>query len=304
METTFEVLFERHRREIHVHCYRMLGSFEAAEDVVQEAFLRSWRARDSFGDELNFRAWMYKIATNCCLDALRREKRRAASGSGSPSEIPWLTPYPDELLDEVAPPDEQPDAVMVTRETISLAFLALIQQLPARQRAVLLMRDVLSFSAAETASLLEMSVASVTSALQRGRAKLADAGERRVSAPSPRERELLAGFIDAHERCDTAASIALMREDIRVTMPPMPYLFEGIDGVRPLMDDAWSMGEWRLVATAANRMPAAASYLRRPGDSLFRAMKLDVLRVDGGLVAEVTTFGTPAFPWFRLPETH
>jgi RNA polymerase sigma-70 factor (TIGR02960 family) len=303
METTFDALFERHRREIHVHCYRMLGSFDGAEDAVQEAFLRSWRARESFDGELNFRAWMYKIATNCCLDALRREKRRAASGSGSPSEIPWLTPYPDELLDEVAPPDEQPDAVIVTRETISLAFLALIQQLPARQRAVLLMRDVLSFSAAETASLLEMSVASVTSALQRGRAKLADAGERRVSPPSPRERELLAGFIDAHERCDTAASIALMREDIRVTMPPMPYLFEGIDGVRPLMDDAWSMGEWRLVATAANRMPAAASYLRRPGDSLFRAMKLDVLRVDGGLVAEVTTFGTPAFPWFGLPET-
>ncbi len=301
METTFEALFERHRREVHVHCYRMLGSFDAAEDVVQEAFLRSWRARESFGGELNFRAWIYKIATNCCLDALRREKRYG--GSASPSELPWLTPYPDELLDQIVAPGEEPEAIAVTRETISLAFLALIQQLPPRQRAVLLMRDVLSFSAAETASALEMTVPAVTSALQRGRATLADAGERRVSPPSPRERELLAGFIDAHERCDTAASIALMREDIRVSMPPMPYLFEGIDAVRPLMDDAWSMGEWRLVATAANRMPAAASYLRRPGDSLFRAMKLDVLWPHHGQVGEVTTFGTPAFPWFGLPET-
>jgi len=120
---------------------------------------------------------------------------------------------------------------------------------------------------------------------------------------SERERELVARFIEAHERCDTDASIALMREDIRVTMPPMPYLFEGVDALRPLIADAWSMGEWRLAQTAANRMPAAASYLRRPGDGVFRAMKLDVMRIDGERFAEVTTFGSQAFGAFGLPET-
>jgi RNA polymerase sigma-70 factor (ECF subfamily) len=163
-EPTFESLFERHRREIHVHCYRMLGSFDAAEDLVQEAFLRSWDNRATFSGEGNFRAWLYRIATNACLDQLRRDKRRVPSLANSHAEIPWLTPYPDRLLDEMAPRDEEPDAVIVARETIEFAFLALIQLLPARQRAVLIMRDVLEFSAAETAEVLELTVAAVTSA--------------------------------------------------------------------------------------------------------------------------------------------
>jgi RNA polymerase sigma-70 factor (TIGR02960 family) len=303
-ESTFEALFERHRREIHVHCYRMLGSFEAAEDLVQETFLRSWDKRASFGGELNFRAWLYRIATNACLDTLRREARRVPSLATSYAEVPWLQPYPDLLLDEVAPRDDEPDAVVVARETIELAFLALIQLLPASQRAVVIMRDVLEFSAAETAEVLEMSVPAVTSALQRGRATIAAHGRpARAERISPRERELLQRFIDTHESGDTAASVALMREDIRVTMPPFPYFYNGVDAVAPLVAQAREMGAWRLVATAANRQPAAASYLRRPGDSEFRAFKLDVIRIEDDLIAEVTTFGYQAFPAFGLPET-
>lgn len=233
---------------------------------------------------------------------LRRSSRQLTT-MRSFAEVPWLQPYPDRLLDEVAPRDDEPDAVVVARETIELAFLALIQLLPARQRAVLIMRDVLEFSAAETASMLDMSVPAVTSALQRGRATLAAHGRPpRSERISARERELLERFIDTHERGDTAASVALMREDIRVTMPPFPYFYEGIDAIRPLIARAREMGEWRLVPTAANRQPAAASYLRRPGDTKFRAFKLDVIRIEDELVAEVTTFGYQAFPAFGLPE--
>ncbi len=301
---------DRHRRELHIHCYRMLGSFDEAEDVVQEALLRAWNARDSFGTEGNVRAWLYKIATNACLDALRRTARRPVSLTRSFSEISWLQPYPDELLDEVAPSEDEPDAVVVARETIELAFLALIQLLPARQRAVMIMRDVLDFSAAETASMLDISVPAVTSALQRARETMrrSPASDRPVAEPSPYERELLARFIDAHERGDAAASLAIAREDIRITMPPFPGFYEGHDGMRGLLEIAFGeggrgngMGEWRLVPTAANRMPTAASYLRKPGDTLFRAFKLDVLRVEGRLIVATTTFPADLFPAFGLP---
>jgi RNA polymerase sigma-70 factor (TIGR02960 family) len=296
---TFDSLFQRHRREIHVHCYRMLGSFEAAEDVVQETFLRSWDRRPDSGE---VRAWLYRVATNACIDQLRRDRRRVPSLAQSFAEVPWLTPYPDRLLDEVAPRDDEPDAVVVTRETIELAFLALIQLLPARQRAVLIMRDVLEFSAAETAEILDTTVPSVTSALQRARATIATQPAREKSL-GEHEQELLRQFMDAHERGDIEASVALMREDIRVTMPPFPYFYEGADAVAPLTARAREMGEWRLVATAANRMPAAACYLRKPGDSIHRAFKLDVIRFADDRIAEVTTFGAEAFPAFGLAET-
>ncbi len=170
-EATFAEAVERHRRELHVHCYRMLGSFEEAEDALQEAFLRAWRGRESFEGDSQLRAWLYKIATNVCLDALRRNKRQVPV-LHSKAEVPWLQPYPDQLLDEIAPSDEQPDAVVVARETIELTFIALIQLLPARQRAAVILRDVLDWSAAETAKLLDVSVASANSALQRGRETL------------------------------------------------------------------------------------------------------------------------------------
>ena len=182
-EAAFGRLVERHRRELHVHCYRMLGSFEEAEDTVQETFLRAWRARDSFEGGPGFRAWLYRIATNASLDAIKRSSRRVASVS-SFAEVPWLQPYPDRLLDEVAPSDAEPDAVVVARETIELTFLAVIQLLPPQQRAVLILRDVLDWSAAEAAALLDTTVAAANSALQRARATLREQlQERPARAP-------------------------------------------------------------------------------------------------------------------------
>jgi RNA polymerase sigma-70 factor (TIGR02960 family) len=306
VEPAFAELAERHRRELHVHCYRMLASFEEAEDAVQETLLRAWRSRDSFEGSL-IRAWLYKIATNVCLDMLRRSSRRLATVHNF-SEVPWLQPYPDALLDEVAPSDDQPDAVIVERETIELAFLAAMQVLPPRQRAALIARDVLGWPAIETASLLETSVAAANSALQRARATMqehlpAQRSEWSAGEPSAEERALLEQFIDAHQRGDAALAVSIASQDLRITMPPAPYLFEGLDTIAPLLARALSEGEWRLVPTLANRMPTAASYLRQEGDSLYRAFKFDVLRIENGLIAEITTFGPELFPAFGLPPT-
>jgi RNA polymerase sigma-70 factor (TIGR02960 family) len=303
-EATFHALSERHRRELHVHCYRMLGSFDEAEDLVQETYLRAWRRRESFQGGQFMRAWLYRIATNACLDALRANKRRVAP-THSFAEIPWLQPYPDHLLDEIAPTEEQPDVKVVAKETIELSYLAVIQLLPPRQRAVLILRDVLDWSASETAAVLEMSVAAANSALQRARATLEERMPAREAAdPSVDERELLARLVEAHERADVAAAVALMRDDVRVTMPPNPWCFEGLDAVRPLLERGLpGPGEWRLVLTRANRMPAAASYLREWDDTEFRAFKIDLIRLDGGLVTELTTFGNDLFDAFGLPPT-
>jgi RNA polymerase sigma-70 factor (TIGR02960 family) len=302
MTTDLNTAMDRHRRELHVHCYRMLGSFEEAEDLVQETFLRAWRARESFGGGEGLRAWLYKIATNACLDALRSRARKPVH---SYADLPYLQPYPDRLLDEIAPTEEEPEAAAVARETISLAYVAMIQLLPGRQRAVLILRDVLEWSAAETAEMLDMTVASANSALQRARATIADqslpasAGELNDD-----ERALLERYMDAHMRADVDAAVAITRDDIRITMPPLPMLFEGLEQVRPLMSDGLtSVGEWRLVATSCNRMPAAACYLREHGKTEFVAFKLDVLRIVDGKVAEVTTFNSTLFPELGLPPT-
>jgi len=307
-ESAFAALVERHRRELHVHCYRMLGSFEEAEDLVQETFLRAWRNRGSFEGGPGFRAWLYRIATNACLDAIRRSKRRLPS-LHSFAEVPWLQPYPDRLLDELAPSEAEPHAVVVAKETIELTFLAVIQLLPPRQRATLILRDLLGWSAGETASLLDTSVAAANSALQRARATLRERlptrpSEWSGSEPSDEERVLLRGFIDAHERADAAAAVALVREDIRVTMPPHPWCFDGLAAIEPLLHEGLTApGDWRLVPTRANRQPTAASYLRAPGDSEFRAFKFDVLRVEDGKIVEITTFDASLFPAFGLPPT-
>jgi len=303
---------EPYRRELHVHCYRMLASYEQAQDAVQETYLRAWRGRAGF-DGSPPRAWLYRIATNVCLDLLRAEARHRVAVR-SFADLPWLQPYPDRLLDQVAPPDDRPDEVAVRRETIELAFLVAMQVLPPRQRAVFIVRDVLGWPAADTAALLGTSVAAANSALQRARATLAvhlpatRAGwpARAAGAGGAGERELLARFIDAHERCDAAAALAVAAPDLRVTMPPDGLSFSGLDAVRPLLERAFGPerdGDWRLVPAWANRMPAAASYLRRPGDPVFRGFKIDVLRIEGGRLAEITTFGVALFGAFGLPLT-
>jgi RNA polymerase sigma-70 factor (ECF subfamily) len=309
-EASFAALTARHQRELHVHCYRMLASFHEAEDAVQETFLKAWRSRDTFEGGPMLRAWLYRIATNVCLDHLRRKSRRL-SNVGSFAEVAWLEPFPDRLLDEVASVDDEPDDRIVDRETIELAFLVAMQVLPPRQRAALIVRDVLGWSANETAAVLGTSVAAANSALQRARASMQDHLPSRradwsAQEPTDEQRELLDRFIDAHERCDAAAAIAIASEDIRITMPPNPMVFDGLGRIAPLLERAFGPdrdGDWRLVPTWANRMPTAASYLRRPGDTTFRAFKLDVLRTGGGKIVEITTFGPSQFPGFGLAPT-
>jgi RNA polymerase sigma-70 factor (ECF subfamily) len=238
---------------------------------------------------------------------LRRNSRRAA-GMRSFAEVPWIQPYPDLLLDQAAPSDDQPEAVAIGRETISLAFLAALQVLPPRQRAALMARDVLGWPASETASALGTSVAAANSALQRARATMQShlpprRAEWSTAEPSAEERALLEQFIEAHQRLDAEAAVAIAARDIRITMPPSPWCFDGADAIRPLMAEAAVMGEWRLLPVGANRMPAAASYLRRPGDSEFRSFKFDVMRIEAGAIAEITTFNAELFQAFGLAPT-
>jgi RNA polymerase sigma-70 factor, ECF subfamily len=323
-ELAFAALAERYRRELQVHCYRMLGSFQDAEDLVQETLLRAWRSRAQFQGRSSFRAWLYRIATNACLDALAHSSRRVlphqltpaadprASSLPSPDpEVAWLQPYPDRLLDEVAASDAEPDALVVAKETIELAFLATIQLLPPRQRAVLILRDLLGWSAKETASLLETSVASANSALQRARATLRQQlPPRRLewapsSAPTAEERAVLQRYIDATEQADTAALAELLAEHARSAMPPTAAWLDGREAIMTAIVQGLSpeFGQWRLVPAWANRQPAAACYLRRPGKTEYQAFSIDVLRVEGGKVMEITAFPAELFPAFGLPAT-
>jgi RNA polymerase sigma-70 factor (TIGR02960 family) len=305
----FDELTRRHRRELHVHCYRMLASFDEAEDAVQETFLRAWRSRDSFDGSDLYRAWLYRIATNVCLDTLR--SRRSVPRLTSFAEVPWLQPYPDALLDEIPQmpsPDEAPEDAAIRRETISLAFLAALQVLPPRQRAALIARDVLGWPAAETASALGTTVPAANSALQRARTTMQQHLPPRRSdwsaqAPTAEEMALVDRFIEAHERCDTKAAMAIAASDLRITMPPLPFCYQGKETIMPLLAQSATMGIWRLLPVRANRMPAAASYLLRPGDTACRAFKLDVMRIESGRIAEITTFGAKLFPTFGLEPT-
>lgn len=298
-------LFRRHHRELHVHCYRMLASYEEAEDAVQEAMIRAWQHRERI-EGGNVRAWLYRVCTNVCLDQIRRRKRRPITATAA--EVAWLQPYPDALLDTVAS-GAGPDATLVDRETIELTFLVALQALPPRQRAALIARDVLGWTAVETAEALDTSVAAANSAVQRARATMQQRlPERRSEWRAPEageaERELLARFIQANDDGDAELALALAAEDIRITMPPNPMVFEGLDDLGTLLVRAFGPdreGDWRGVPTWANRQPAVGSYLLRPGDTVFRAFKLDVLRIEGDRIAEITTFGWSHLERFGLP---
>ncbi|MEU4829923.1 RNA polymerase subunit sigma-70 [Streptosporangium sp. NPDC023615] len=318
-EPAFAELFGRHRRELRVHCYRMLGSLEESEDLVQETFLRAWRGRETFQGRSSARAWLYRIATNACLDFLDRRPRRPRPHGvrprrDAPDGIPWLQPYPDHLLEPVAPGAE-PDAAAVGRESIELVFLVALQHLPPGQRAALILRDVLGWPARETAALLGTSVDSVKSALRRARSTLrAHLPERRLdwapsTAPSAGERELLRRFMDAHERADASALARLLHQDVRMTMPPLPFWFAGREAVTAFAADAFGSGSplyggrWRSVLTRANRQPAVAGYVRPPGGREYRAQVLNVLRIEDGRIVEITVFEPRLFAAFGLPAT-
>jgi RNA polymerase sigma-70 factor, ECF subfamily len=304
-EISFSALFERHRRALQAHCYRMVGSFEDAEDLVQETFARAWRARKGFRREgrWSLRAWLYRIATNACLDHLARRSPRllpadvasAADPEAEPppvaSDVAWLDPYPDRLGD--------PHEAAAARETLEIAFVAAIQHLPPRQRAALILRDAAGFSARETARLLGTSVPAVNSALQRARDRLRDRLPSRRLAwvhsedPTAEEREVARRYVDALERRDFSALAALVRADARFSFPPRAVWYDGLDAFRRASDKHDAPGEHLFVPAAANLQPAFAVYLRAPGEPRYRPLALAVLRVAEGRVVEVVHWDRP-----------
>lgn len=324
-EPAFAALVERYRHQLHVHCYRMVGSFDEAEDLVQETLLRAWRGRASFEGRSSLRTWLYRIATNTCLNALERLPRRvlpqdvaapvtantdASEARDEPPwspELPWLQPYPDHLL---AAADAEPDAVAVSRETIELAYLAALQHLPARQRAILILRDALGWSAGEVARMLEQSTTSVNSAHQRARstmrAQLPKGRETWATVParSEAERSALRQFMEAWERSDAGMLTSLLRDDARWSMPPAPLWFDGRAAIELLfrLYPPSASGEFRTLTAAANYQPALAAYLRRPGDAMFRLSGVQVLRVEDNAIAEVISFDRVLCTHFGLPE--
>ena len=306
-ETAFGARVERHRRELHVHCYRMLGSFEESEDLVQETFLRAWRGRETYAGRASVRAWLYRIATNACLDALDKRPRTPTADG----EVLWLQPYPDALLEELPDGREGPEDVTLGKETLELAFLVAIQHLAPLPRAVLVLRDVLGCSARETASLLETTEASVNSALQRARAGLRERlPERRAewapgAEPTAAERELLDRYVELSERADAQGLAALLHEDVRFTMPPQPGTWVGRDRVVGSWVEGGfgedTFGSMRCVVTRANGQPAVACYVRRPGDDAYTPLAIDVLRIEEGAVKDITTFDGALLGMFDLP---
>jgi RNA polymerase sigma-70 factor, ECF subfamily len=314
----FSALAERHRAELQVHAYRMLGSLEDAQDAVQDALLRAWRSRETYDGRSTFRAWLYRITTNACLRILERRPRRlvpyeagpaAELGSSprAPSDLPWVQPYPDRLIDE----SPKPDDAVVTRETIELAFLAAIQHLPPRQRAVLILRDVLDWPADDTAAVLDMSVAAVNSALQRARATMQERVPAKrlewataTEAPDA-ERSLLQTYLEAFERHDDRQLVALLREDVRLAMPPHPTWYEGREAVAAFLERvAFRPGveSHRFVPTRANRHPAFGVYRGDGPDA--KPFAINVVQIESGLIVDMHFFLYPElFPAFGLPDT-
>src|SRR5215510_4397118 len=319
-ENAFAQIVEDYRAEIHAHCYRMLGSLHDADDALQDTFLRAWRGLAGFRARSTLRTWLYRIATNACLDAAaRRTKGRALPidhGSASTSredlgqplvESVWVEPYPDEAIG-VVDGYAAPEARYEQREAVELAFIAAVQHLPARQRAVLIMRDVLGFSAREASESLETSVASVNSALQRARRSVEERLPERTqqvtlrSLGDERVKELVEAYIEAWERRDVDAVAALLVEDALFSMPPWSRWWRGRELIAGFAGDE-SCAEVRSVATRANGQPAVASYGFDAKTGRFVAAAIDVFTFEGALIREMTAFVAPEmFPRFNLPQ--
>ena len=323
-ESAFAQLADRFRAELQLHCYRIVGSVPDAEDLVQETLLAAWRGLERFEGRASLRSWLYRIATNRSLNALRDRGRRPAELSAPPENTPsppqptrlaepvWLEPYPDVLLEGVRDRAQQPEARYETREAIGLAFVVGLQRLPPRQRAVLVLRDVLSFRAAEVAEMLGGTEVSVNRTLQRARQALDRAvppGERDV-APLPgsrEERELVGRFTAAFEAGDVPGVVALLTEDALLTMPPEPLEYQGPVAIGQFLSSVPAGGaleRFRLLPTRANGQPAFACYLRDPNAPVAHAYGLMVLTLRGGRVAAITGFpDTSTFRSFGLPRT-
>ena len=319
----FEQFTATHRRELKLHCYRMMGSLHEADDLVQDTLLRAWRARSEFDGRGSVRGWLYTIATNSCLNALKARSRadRILQQPGQPpshgratggpvAEVTWLEPYPDAELPDLVDSDPGPEARYETREAVQLAFVAAIQVLPPRQRASLLLSDVLGWSAVETAHLLGGSTASINSALQRARATLAarypQGRPMRRSQPNPEEGLLLERYMQAWQAANLDGFIELLRKDATYHMPPWREWYQGRQAIRGFFDTVWgNFGGFRTVAIGANAQPAVAVYARGHHDPTWRAHSLHVIEPAYDGIASLTVYvgplGPKLFPAFGLP---
>jgi RNA polymerase sigma-70 factor (TIGR02960 family) len=319
-DEAFRALTDPYRRELHVHCYRILGSVQDAEDMLQETLVAAWRGLEQYEERDSLRAWLYRIATNRCLNALRDSRRRPRESLGLPFEVPeptrrgeplWLEPYPDTLLERIVETSPGPEARYETKEAVTLAFVSALQRLPPQQRAVLVLRDVLGFRAAEVANMLESSEVSVNSALQRARAALQTrlpADRERAPLPrSPRERELVGRFADAFESDDIERVVALLTDDACATMPPEPLEYQGSTAIATFLQnrvDARGGRGIRLVPTRANTQPAFGHYIQDAHAPIARASGLLVLTLEGDRIAAITRFHDGGvLPHFGLPRT-
>jgi RNA polymerase sigma-70 factor (ECF subfamily) len=318
-EDAFRELTDPHRRELQAHCYRILGSMQDAEDLVQETLLAAWRSLEGFEGRASVRSWLYRIATNRCLNALRDRSRRprevrAMADSPEPTrrtDPVWVEPYPDILLEEVPDRSSGPEARYEARESIELAFIVALQGLPPRQRAALVLRDVLGFSTAEVAEMLGTGELSVKGALQRARAelekRLPPGGRDRAPRPeSARERELVGRFADAVESGDIDDVVALLTDDALLTMPPQPLEYQGHEPIGAFLRHRAELrgAPLRVVPTRANTQPAFGCYLPDPQAAIARPYGLIVLTLDGDGIAAITWFAdTAVFRHFGLPRT-
>ena len=317
--SAFRGLTEPHRRELLVHCYRMLGSLQDAEDALQDTLLAAWQGFAGFAGRASLRTWLYRIATNRCLNARRSASRRIAKEWDVPNVVPpeptglgeavWLEPFPDTLLEGVVDPPPGPEARYERVESISLAFVTALQVLPPRQLAVLILRDVLGFSANEAAEMLDTTVESVNSALKRARASL----ERRRAPsadrdppPAPRSAEedaIVAKFVGAWESADLDALVSLLTDDVFVSMPPIPFEYEGRDLVARFCDSIFSAGRrFELVRRRANGQPAFGAYLYGP-TGIRHGVGLYVLTLAGNRISAMTRFENSVLPRFGLPRS-
>jgi RNA polymerase sigma-70 factor (TIGR02960 family) len=315
----FRELIGPHRRELMVHCYRILGSTQDAEDALQETMLAAWQGLHGFEERASVRTWLYRIATNRCLNALRSGGRRPATGPPSPAvapleptglaEVTWLEPLPDDLVEGLADPAPGPETRYETREAISLAFVTALQLLPPRQRAVLILRDVLGFRAREVAGMVESTEESVTSALKRARAAMGSrsspAGQREPPPPpgSPAEQHLVARLTQAFERGAIDDMVALLTEDVLLSMPPLPLEYQSRELARQFFTAVWRNRRYRLVPTRANGQPAFAVYVRDPHAGVMHASGLLVAGLAGPRICALTRFDNSVLPGFGLPRT-
>jgi RNA polymerase sigma-70 factor (ECF subfamily) len=320
-EEAFGELIAAYQRELNVHCYRILGSTHDAEDALQETLLAAWRGLGDFQERSSLRTWLYRIATNRCLNALRAGSRRPHTESEMPTtdlpqpsqlgEILWLEPYPDALLEEIPDARPNPEVRYEAKEAVSLAFIAALQLLPPRQRAVLILRDVLGFRASEVAEMLESSEESVTSALKRARAtiqrRLSQSSEHEPPPPpnSPEEQQLVRELTLAFEASDVAAIVGLLAEDVRLTMPPAPFEYDGRELAAQFFRAVTLEGRrgYRLIPTRANGQPAFGFYIRDPGASVFHAIGLLVLTLAGSRICGMTLFDNSVLGYFGLPRS-